>query len=220
MNLTSGPWANNPLPQYATFAALPAANTVPTGYQANITGLGSNGTILVSNGTRWLPLNGSAILKGLAAAVSAPGGAAETIALQFTFPAGLLKQYDRIVVRSGVSKAGTTTTGTIGFRFGTLGTTGDTQIATWTILPAASRSVGAISEFRVESDTTVRFHGTQAATGTNAGIAAAPIAAGLAAAVTVSGMTANAMILTMTVTPGATDATAIEDAEIVWEVAG
>lgn len=209
-----------PVGQSVTMAYL-LANYPASGYpnyEALVSDIGVNPIKLRSNGTRWLPAGGSTVLRGLAARVSAAGAAAETIAFQHTFPAGTLKQYDRLVLRPAISKAGTTTTGTITYRFGTAGTTGDTSVSSWVILSAANRSVGAFHEFRVESDTTIAFHGSQAATAGNCGFGAAANSGGYVAPVTVSGMTANAMVLSVSITPGATDAVALEDCQLTWEV--
>jgi hypothetical protein len=197
-----------------TWANLPAVAS-NAGRFAHVTDIGraGYGSIWICDGLRWTPLGGRLVLKALTARSSLAGAGSETIAFQYTFPAGLLKTYDRLVWTAGLSKAGTTTAASNNWRFGTAGTTADTAIYTGnaTGFAAASKSAGQQHVIRVESDTTVIVHGAAAAASSLGGVGSQN-ASTYASAVTVSGLTANAMILSYSLTVGATDAVALEDA--------
>ncbi len=189
--------------QSSTWAAIGSAATAGNGATRLVTNLGENGTIMVSNGTRWRPLGGSAILKGLA--VPASGiVAAETIVLQTLIPAALLQAGDTLRWWMTLNKSGTTDTLTLALRVGTAGTTSDTGISGVggsAYLSAAQQSGGFTFDLNVVSATTIRKAGTGGAvTGYSGGSATAENVA-----TTVSNVS-NALYATMTLaSSGATN---------------
>lgn len=72
-----------------TFANLPAAST-STGQEYFATDVGPSGTIVISNGTYWRPVNGVAIIAQSGLAVSAGADTTEDVLATITIPAGLL----------------------------------------------------------------------------------------------------------------------------------
>ena len=160
-------------------------------------------------GKRNLRLRNESILKSINTRVNVAAGAAETIVAQYQFPAGFLKQYDRIRIYATFSKSGTTDTGVITFRVGTAGTAADTSVFTGNALNAASRVLGAIHDFKLASATTLQHCGT-GGVGPMNGSYIGVNGTAYPAAVTISDIS-NSLYLTVTVTPGATDDIALED---------
>lgn len=77
------------LPSY-TYATLPAANAVPSGYRVRASDIGiAPGMALVSDGTRWIP-DGPQVLARSAVAVPHTGTTAKTSLVTITVPGGLL----------------------------------------------------------------------------------------------------------------------------------
>ena len=187
---TSGPWSNNQLPRYA-FASLPAANAVPVGYRVIATNLGANGTELISNGTRWRPIAGIAVLKDLGAPVSGIANS-EVIRLQTLLPANALQVNDTLRIWLALAKSGATDYGLVTVRMGTAGTTGDTAITSLSAaieLGAVSISGAAIFDIKLISATSAQRIGTGAAqTGTYTTLVNTSAAA---AATTISSVSAN-----------------------------
>jgi hypothetical protein len=213
--MDTSPTLTTPIIGSYTFATLPSAAS-NSGATARVTDIGpaTAGSLWISNGTIWKPVGGRVTLATLASRVSAAGGAAETIAHQFQLPAAFLTTLDRIRHYASVSKSGTTTTGTYTVRVGTLGTTGDAAITgtAGAVLAAANRSVGLINDFVVQSATSIGKVGVAVTAGGSYGAAAATA---YAAATTISNVS-NSLWVTVTVTPGATDAVALEDSLIEY----
>ena len=82
----------------ATFATLPAASAVAIGTQYLASDIGSGGTIFVSNGTIWRPLNGQAIIGQSGASVSKTGDTNENGCATITIPANMLTANGRLEV--------------------------------------------------------------------------------------------------------------------------
>lgn len=148
-------------------------------------------------------------LKQIDTRANVAAGAAETIVAQYRFPAGFLKQYDRIRIYCTFSKSGATDTGTITFRMGTAGTTADTSVFGGTAFNAASRTLGSIHDFKVASATSLQHAGSGGAAPLNGSYIGVNGTA-YPAAVAISNVS-NSLYLSVTITPGATDDIALED---------
>jgi len=192
------------------FASLPAAASNAAA-EIRVTDVGPSGygSLWSSNGTVWKPINGQLKIYQQNTRTSVAGGGAETIVGQYLMPAGFLKTNDRLRLFMSSSKAGTTTTCVWKVYVGTAGTTADALITgmSGTIMAAANLAVGSITDIKVMSATSIQKMGV-GNTGT-AGYAATGNTAA-AAATTISNVS-NALYLTVTLTPGATDAVACED---------
>jgi hypothetical protein len=73
-----------------TFANLPAASSALIGVPVRVTDIGAGGTIFVTNGTIWRPLNGIAVLDHSAVASSHTGDTTETTLASVSIPANLM----------------------------------------------------------------------------------------------------------------------------------
>lgn len=169
-----------------------------TGIVADLSNTGSDArsVLMVARNGRWRYLNGEATIKSLPAQLSTTrSGTTETVDVQAAFPAGLLKTGDFIDIEWASEKSATSETATRRYRFGTAGTTGDTQLVSIAQPATTNRTQGERQRFRVESATSVRKLGTgndpSAWQGTNAVVAPTAIA--------VSNMDSNAMTLSCTV---------------------
>lgn len=183
--------------------ARPAATAVPAGTTYFASDLGENGTLLMSNGTRWRTVNGApAALKTLGAA-SANVNNVETIVLQTLLPAGAWQVNDTLRIWLTGTKSGSTDTGNLSVRIGTLGTTADAPIGGLSGLQfmAASGLAGAgIFDIKLNSNTLAQklgvnanaSHAYQALTSTSA----------VAAAVAISDAAANALYVSLSLTSG------------------
>lgn len=207
----TSPTLTTPILGSYTFATLPSA-AANSGAQARATDIGpaTSGTEWISNGTIWKPVNGRIVLSTLAARFNRAAGLGEAIAFQYQMPAAFLNVLDRLRINASYSKAGTTTTCTWAVYIGPLGTTGDPALTgmSGSVLSAANRSVGVISDLVVRSATTITKQGSGTATVASYGTA---VSAAFAAATTISNIS-NSLYITLTVSPGATDDVALEDA--------
>lgn len=175
-----------------TWATLPAASTL-SGVMVFVSDIGG-GTYWRSNGTNWKPINGRYThYKPTARQTSA--AAAETLLDRVLFPAGLLQTGFVISNRVTTSKSSTTETATLRFKFGTLGTTGDTQLYTSTNLATTNVSAGVLADFKVASATTIQKIGSASTTTAWNG----PNTSAYPAAITVSDVSVNACYLDITV---------------------
>lgn len=207
--LTS-PTLTTPIIGSYTYATLPSA-AANSGAMARITDIGpaTAGSLWLSNGTIWKPATGRIVLSTLAARFNRAAGLGEAIAFQYQMPAAFLNVLDRLRINASYSKAGTTTTCTWAVYIGPLGTTGDPALTgmSGSVLSAANRSVGVISDLVVRSATTITKQGSGT---TTAASYAAAVSTAFAAATAISNIS-NSLYITLTISPGATDDVALED---------
>lgn len=198
------------------FANLPSAASY-SGYEAFVTDWGVNGTLARSNGTRWLPVNGRALLKRANAVTGITNSV--SIVIQSQLPAGCPQAGDSVVFDIlGLTKSGTTDSGLIAAYAGTAGTTSDTNIlpATNTIMAAANRSASSLVVYKIISDTSVQRVGSMNGSGLYGGGGVSSVAA--PSAVTVTDMSANALYFSFGLTSsGTTDTLALQDA-VMWHI--
>jgi hypothetical protein len=186
-----------------TFAAKPAANTVPAGTIYRASDLGENGAYIESNGTRWRLVQGEAALKTLGAAPAAINNV-ETIVLQTLLPIGGWQTSDSIFVRAALSKSGAVDTGLLTVRVGTAGTVADTAItglSSFIVFAAAGRAGAYEFEIKLLGATSAQKLGTQG-TG-NSGYGGTGTTTQVAATV-ITDASANALYLTLTAASGGT----------------
>lgn len=194
-------WPNSAAdtPIVTAWAARPAAagNTGLVRFSDVGGGTGSTGggSLFYSNGTRWKPVNGGALLD----AVDTPNISIANTAEQqlnpnhIAIPAGLVGDFDRLRLKLTLSKSAAVDSSTVRVRYGPLGTVADPVITTITVLSAANQSYGAQIDFKRASATTLQKLGNaDPSTGFNGAVASA-----VTAAVTVSNMDSNAMYLTI-----------------------
>lgn len=208
MVLQSSPTLNTPtlsIPKLSTqtWANLPAASS--NSWAVTVASdLGTNGSLVASNGTRWRPVNGEATLKSLAAPVSGVANS-DTLVLQALIPAGAWQAGDVVAVRHlAVNKSGTTDTALVTVRVGTAGTTGDTVITGLSAaqgLTAAMQAGGLDFDLRLISNTSAQRVGNVAA---GAGGFGAGSASAESAATTISDASANALYVTVWIKSGGT----------------
>jgi hypothetical protein len=196
-----------------TYATLPAATSY-SGYRAYATDLGANGTLVISNGTRWRPLNGQSVLKDKGAAQSGITNAAETIVLQALLPAGSWQTNDTIRIVLALTKSGTTNSCICGIRCGTGGLITDTALLSpGGVIGAAGRSIGLIFDFHLESATSVQKVGSQIDNGSGYGAQSATAAL---SPVAISSAASNALYISVGLSSnGATDTVAIQSGQIL-----
>lgn len=194
------------------FASLPAAAAGNAGKILRVTDVGPSGagSFWVSNGSRWLPMNGQV---NLAKATPAAGiGTGETLAMQALMPAGLLKVADILRLSFALTKSGTTDQCTHRLRVGTAGTTADTQIWTGNILAAANQSGAFFSELSLISTTSIQRMGQGALTTGSYSIASNTAAP---AAVAISNSDSNPLYVSLfLLSSGATNTVGIQSGVI------
>lgn len=197
-----------------TYANLPAAAS-STGLIYRVSDLGTSGAglLMISNGTRWLPLAGSAYLASQNNPQTVNAGAAETIVFQYLMPAGLLAVNDRLRVYFTGTKAGGTTATAGRIRMGTAGTTADTQITFGNVMTIAGLSMSTLFSHKITAATTVQPLYSLTSSGNYTGSSTSA----LQSAVTISNVS-NALYISLTLTPGATDASTLTDATLEWIV--
>lgn len=186
-------------PIVTTWAARPSAANNSSILRVTDVGGGTVGTgggsVFYSNGTRWKPVNGGAILD---AVDTANISVANTVEQQLNpnhavIPAALIGDYDRLRLKLTLSKSAGVDSSTIRLRYGPLGTIADPVITTITVLAGANLSYGAQIDFKRASATTLQKLGNaDPNTDFNGAVASA-----LPAPVTVSNMDSNAMYLTI-----------------------
>ncbi len=133
--------------EVATFADLPAANTVTPGrvytVLGNITGSagGSFGTRWASNGTVWRPAGGQVLWHLTAQADGVAGGTtSEQILASPLFPARVFAGCRAIVLRSRwTASAADANLRTLRWRLGAAGNAADPEVSAWTAWAAAGR---------------------------------------------------------------------------------
>jgi hypothetical protein len=191
-----------------TWATKPSAAS-SSGVMIYIKDIGSGGSLWISNGTTWRPIANVLTLGALTTRQNVAAGASETIVYQTLLPAAFLNVYDRLRLFQSVSKAGTTNTGVLTFRFGTAGTTSDTSVFSGSAISTSSRVIGNIHDFKVASATTLQHLGlgnTNSVLGSYSGSGTTAFPA----AVTISDVS-NALYFSIGITAGGTDDLALED---------
>jgi hypothetical protein len=142
-----------------TIATLPTASTY-SGYVAKVSNVGgSTGSLFISDGVRWKPVNGVARLYATNAASSSMSGVTETIQQQILIPKGLLQTGDRIICKISQSKSSTAETATTRVRVGTAGTIADTQIVAIAGMTTTNVSIGWTLDLRVNTLITLQKMG-------------------------------------------------------------
>lgn len=138
-----------------TFASMLALS--PATYQGRVVRVTDvNRALFESNGTRWKPVNGRAVIGTLDTDWTGVTGTAEQIAYQRTIPAGLIRNGDALLITGGFGKSGTSETTTIQLRLGAAGTTADTSILTTSPLATTNITHGMYLEFRRQSATSIQ----------------------------------------------------------------
>lgn len=186
-------------PIVTTWAARPAAANNSSLVRFTDVGGGTasagGGSLFYSNGTRWKPVSGGALLD---AVDTANISVANTTEQQLNpnhiiIPAGLVGDYDRLRVKLTLSKSASVDSSTVRLRYGPLGTIADPVITTITVLAGANVSYGAQIDFKRASATSLqRLGNADPSTGFNGAVASA-----VSAPVVVSNMDSNAMYLTI-----------------------
>lgn len=214
-NLGLGPIAT--MGNVYTMATLPAAATAGARTLAWVTDLGTNGTLVVSTGSRWKPVNGRGQLAALGPPMSGINNT-PTLILQTLIPAAGWPVLDVMRLWIDTSK-GTLSSdaGVLTVRLGTTGTTSDTAItglSALNLMSAGHRSGGYVLDIKQLTTTSVQKLG-------NNTTAVSPIGGGsnsaVAAATTVTDLSANAMYLSIYFSSGGTsDTVGVEHAAIEW----
>lgn len=212
----TSPTLTTPIIGSYTFATLPSA-AANSGATARVTDIGpaTAGSLWLSNGTIWKPVNGRVTLGTLAARYNRAAGLGESSppAFQVLLPAAFLSVLDRIRIYGTISKAGATTTGALTLRVGTAGTTADTLITGTggNMLAAANRSGGFIDDLVVQSATSIGKMGSAVSSGMSYAISNNAYSAA-----TVISNVSSALYISVTITPGATDDVALEDCTVEY----
>lgn len=144
--------------QNFTFATLPSA-VLNSGVTARVTDL--NNSLWESNGTRWRPVNGKAVIKTLPTEFSMSGTTAVK-AFESILPAGCVKDGDTLQLRYTLGKTGTAETCTINVRLGSAGTVADTALSSFGPLATTNISAGILADYKRLSATSVRKQGNGA----------------------------------------------------------
>lgn len=215
--LATSPILTTPIIGSYTFATLPAAAS-NSGAVARVTDVGATtaGSLWISNGTIWKPVNGSVAIVSNCARTSVAGAGGETLTnLKFQFPAAFFNAGDRIRIYGSMSKAGTTTQGLAGVRMGTNGTTADAVVfATWAVMANASRTGGFFIDFSIVDATHTQAEGAQPTAATGGSYLGGSTTV-IPANVVISNVS-NSLWVEVTITPGATDAVALENGRMEY----
>jgi hypothetical protein len=173
-----------------TFATLPAAAS-NQGRVCRVTDL--NNALFESNGTRWKPVNGIAVIGGLDTDAST-AATAETNLFQKALPIGLVQNGDRLRLRQTVGKSGTAETASWVLRMGKSGNTGDAAISSGALLATTNDAMGMLYDLKRVSATSVRKLGHGAQANQYNGTATADVAAAVS---TVDSMDTNIFYLSV-----------------------
>lgn len=183
-----------------TWANLPAAAS----FQGRICRVSNlNNALFESNGTRWKPVNGRALIGSIDTDVTMTG-TTETVMFQKLFPAGALRNGDVLSLVYSIGKSGTSETTSVGIRLGAAGTTADTSLSAFGPMTTTNQSAGLWAEYSRVSATSVEKCGS----GANNSAFVGPAATTLNAPVTVANMDSNAVYLSLTMAQSAAVETA------------
>jgi len=175
--------------QNTTFAALPAAAS-SSGLIFRVTDIANS--LWESNGTRWRPVNGKAVIKTLATEFSMSGTTAVK-AFEAIIPAGAFKDGDTLQFRYTVGKNGTAETCNLALRMGSTGLVTDTALSSFGPLATTNISNGILADYKRLSATSVRKEGN----GANNSAFSGQSTAAVNSPVTVSSIDAAASYLTI-----------------------
>ena len=188
-----------------TWANIPAAAAF-SGYMAMVSNLdAAPGTLMISNGTRWKTLSGTATLTQLGAPVAGITNS-ESIVLQTLIPAGAWQVGDTIRIELLLGKSGTTDSLNGVVYIGTAGTNSDAAVIPSLIwIPTASVGVGHVFDIKLTSVTLAQRQGTGPAGGLSSYSAANSTPQ--PAAVTISDASANALYISVGIKSSSTNNT-------------
>ena len=188
ISLFGGGFSFTPI-QNTSFAALPPA-AENSGVIYRVTDAANS--LWESNGTRWRPVNGKAVIKTLPTEFSMSGTTAVK-AFECILPAGSVKDGDTLQLRYTLGKSGTAETCQITVRLGAAGTTADTTLASFGPLATTNISAGILADYKRLSATSVRKQGN----GANNSAFAGQSTAAVNAPVTVASLDAAPAYLTI-----------------------
>lgn len=194
------------------FAALPLASACP-GITARVSDVGgSTGSLWVSDGVRWKPMNGSVQLH-VAPSRATMRGTGEVILGGVLVPAGVFQNRDRLELKMSFSKSGTSETATAKLRVGTAGTTSDTLIVSSSLLATTNISAESKLKYRRESATSIQKLGNSA---TFTGVEGAVTTGAFPAANTVANMDTSGVYFSIIGSmSGTVEVFALEDFEVI-----
>lgn len=105
------------LPVEYTWSAKPLASRL-NGVTIKITDIGTNGSLWISNGTRWTPLNGDVTLACSNASPSLTGTLSETALATYTIPGGLMSATSELEIVTLWTYTNSANTKTLRIRLG------------------------------------------------------------------------------------------------------
>lgn len=118
----TSPTLTTPIIGSYTFATLPSAAS-NSGALAWVSDIGGYGTLFRSNGTRWTPVGGRAVLAATGTAVTAPGDTNENILATVTVRGNLMGTNDSLRVASSWNYTNSANSKTLRHRLGGIGGT-------------------------------------------------------------------------------------------------
>jgi hypothetical protein len=187
-----------------TFAGLPAASGA-SGKWALVTNLGTApGVLMISDGSRWKTISGTAILKGLGPPVAGIAST-ETVIAQTLIPPGVLQPNDSLRLWTTLTKSGTTDALNLTMRVGTTGTAADTAITGLSALqPVTASGIngGEIFDIKLLSATSAQKLGPNGNALTTYNLPSSNSAAALAT--TIPDASANALYVTVSIASSGT----------------
>lgn len=153
-----------------TWSGKPAAASY-SGAMIRISDVGpvTSGSLWISNGTDWRPINGHTLLSTLDAVQSTAGAITETILYTYTIPAGLLRNKDSLRVQLWANKSGSTYRCTTRIKANSVANLTGSPTSWFNdggTLDTTARQFGTIQGFRREDST--HIYRTGAATGSGA----------------------------------------------------
>lgn len=173
-----------------TWAGRPSAAACP-GATIRISDYGgAAGSLWISDGALWHPLNRRVELYARATDVVGAANTSEQFLDQFVFPVGMPAPGGAILVQYSAGKSGTSDTLSVRVRIGAAGTGSDAGFSLGSIT-STTISIGATQKLRILSATSLRRDGCGNAA--NAEVSTSTFA--LPAAVTVDNVTSNAIYL-------------------------
>lgn len=137
-----------------TWAARPSP-TDAAGRMIYVSDVGPGGSLWVSNGLRWCPVNGRVRLHTLDTDATTQATSAAKL-VSFALPAGLMQNGDILEFRFTAQKSGTSETATLQLRFGSTDSTSDAGLFSTGPLATTQISLGAILDVRRNSATTLQ----------------------------------------------------------------
>lgn len=154
-----GVWNDGIAPRL-TWAQLKALS--PSNYTQTklffVTDVGYSGSYWYSNGTKWVPLNGTIVLYAISSDVAHSGAATTEKLAEITIPAGLIQNGDLIETHISVDTTNTSSSGSFYHKLGTTGTfAGDTTIGTVSQPSSTNLHGSANKRWKRVNSTTLRL---------------------------------------------------------------